>query len=270
MKFALTIALLSIALSARAEGTPIVVGTSYTIDSEVYDSERTVNVFLPLSYDDEASYPVLYVLDGGVRQDFLNLVGMGALAWLSGQYREFVLVGVQTENRYHELTAPSDLAEDREVNPQNGGAAEFRRHLVDEVKPFVAANFRVTDEDAVIGESLAGLFIVETFLREPEAFDHYVAVSPSMWWRGGALGREASSLLAAADFPRDRSLYLTIGDEGGTMLEGVERLAAAVESADVDGLRLFYDPMPDEHHHTVYKPAQLAALRWIFAVDDED
>jgi len=255
--------------SARADETPITIGTSYTIDSALYGAERTVNVFLPLSYESGASYPVLYVLDGGVRQDFLNLVGMGALAWLSGQYREFVVVGVQTENRYHELTAPSDVKEDNEINPDNGGAATFRRHVVDEVKPFVEAKLRTSGEDAVIGESLAGLFIAETFLREPTAFDHYVAISPSLWWRNMGLADEAPSLLGAEDFPSGRSLYVTLADEGGMMLEGVERFVnaveAEVEAARIDGLRLLYDPMPSEHHHTIYKPAQLAALRWIFA-----
>ena len=36
------------------------------------------------------------------------------------------------------------------------------------MKPLVGARCRVTSESAIVGESLAGLFVVETFLVEPE------------------------------------------------------------------------------------------------------
>ena len=32
------------------------------------------------------------------------------------------------------------------------------------------------------GESLAGLFVVETLLLEPDLFDTYIALDPSLWW----------------------------------------------------------------------------------------
>ena len=74
-------------------------------------------------------------------------------------------------------------------------------HTYTGLTPSTAYEFQVvayrgtTFEDAVIGESLAGLFIVETYLREPALFDRYAAVSPSLWWDGQALSREAVALL---------------------------------------------------------------------------
>jgi len=248
--------------------TDLVAGTSFPLASEIYGTARTINVYLPDGYGrNNDRYPVLYLVDGGFHQDYLPMAGMAALATLSGQYRAFILVGVQSENRQLELTAASTIPEDLEYLPVNGGAAEFRRHLADEVKPFIAANYRTSGEDAIIGESLAALFITETFLRAPHSFDHYIAVSPSLWWRDMGLSREAASLLQAESFPNDRSYYLTVADEGGMMIESVERLAAALENHAPDGLNWWYEPMPDEHHHTIYNPATLRALRHIFAVD---
>jgi predicted alpha/beta superfamily hydrolase len=248
-----------------AEGSPVVVGTAVPLASAVYDGTRTVVVRLPAGYEEgEAAYPVLYVVDGGARQDFVPMAGLAELATLSGQYRPFILVGVQTENRYHELTVRSDVAADLEVNPDCGGAAAFRRHLQEEVKPFVEGRYRTTGEDAVIGESLAGLFITETFLREPHTFSHYMAVSPSLWWRDMGLAREAAGLLQASWFPADRSLYLTVADEGGAMQEGVDRLVNALAAHAPSGTVWWYDPMPDEQHHTIYHPAALRALRLVF------
>jgi predicted alpha/beta superfamily hydrolase len=51
-------------------------------------------------------------------------------------------------------------------------------------------------ERGIIGRSLAGLFVVETLLREPELFTHYVAFDPSVWWNARALVAAAPGLLA--------------------------------------------------------------------------
>tara|TARA_R110000868_G_scaffold331140_2_gene592130 strand:- start:12913 stop:13773 length:861 start_codon:yes stop_codon:yes gene_type:complete len=250
--------------------TPIVIGTRIVLDSTVYGTTRTVTVSLPASYTDGdgRSYPVLYVVDGGPQQDFVPMAGMAALAGLTRQYREFILVGVQTENRQVELTAPTEFDDDRQWIPENGGAARFREHLLGEVKPWIEARYRTSGEDAIIGESLAGLFITETFLRAPDSFDHYIAVSPSLWWRHEGLSHEAADLLAAGEFG-GRSIYLTIADEGQDMQTAMDRLVAALEAGAPDDLVWWYDPMPNEHHNTIYNPAALQALRRTFEPEEE-
>lgn len=248
---------------------PVVIGTSIAFESDVLNQTRHLVVHLPAGYEQgNQDYPVLYLVDGGVQQDFIPMAGMEALASLSGQYRPFILVGVQTENRYHELTALSTVEYDLEMIPDNGGAKDFRRHLLEEVKPWVKARYRTSGEDGIIGESLAGLFIAETFLRTPDSFTHYISVSPSLWWLDMGLSKEAAGLLQDPDFPSDRSFYLTVASEGGAMLEGVERLNAALENHAPRGLQWWYQPMPDEHHHTIYNPATLRALRLVFAPEE--
>jgi len=244
----------------------IVLGEGIPLESEIYGEARTINVYLPMGYAGrDERFPVLYLIDGGVHQDFIPMAGMAALAALSGQYREFILVGIQTNDRHYELTSKSEVAYDLGNIPRNGGADDFLRHLQNEVKSFIEDRYRTSGEDAIIGESLAGLFITETFLRAPESFDHYVAVSPSLWWRDMGLSREAADLLQGDGFPADRSLYLTIADEGGTMIEGMERLVKALENNAPEGLNWWYEPMLDEEHHTIYNPAALHALRLVFA-----
>lgn len=256
---------------APASETPITIGSQILLDSAVYGTGRTITVSLPRSYGDGEgrSFPVLYVVDGGAQQDFVPMAGMAALAGLTRQYREFILVGIQTENRYVELTATSELEDDLRWLPENGGASQFRQHLLEEVKPYIEARYRTSGEDAIIGESLAGLFITETFLRAPASFDHYIAVSPSLWWRGEGLSHEAADLLAAGGFG-GHSLYLTIADEGEDMQTGMDRLVAALEAGAPEDLSWWYQPMPTEHHNTIYNPATLQALRLVFAPDEGD
>ena len=40
---------------------------------------------------------------------------------------------------------------------------------------------------------LAGLFVVETFLHEPDLFDTYIAFDPSLWWNDAQLLRDAGA-----------------------------------------------------------------------------
>ena len=243
---------------------PIVIGSSFTIESEVLGKGRAVHVCLPWGYAErEERFPVLYLIDGGVQQDLVPVVGFQALATLSAQYREFIVVGVETENRRFELTTPSEVAYDLELIPSNGGAEDFRRFLVEELRPWVDSSYRTSGEDVVLGESLAGLFIVDTFLRAPASFDSYIAVSPSLWWNEGSLALSAAEHLRAQGFPAGRSLFLTVADEADIQ-EGMRPLVAALEAHAPAGLSWWFQPMPEEHHHTIYHPATLVALRLVF------
>ncbi len=73
-----------------------------------------------------------------------------------------------------------------------GGSAAFRRFIRAELMPLVNARCRTTGETAIVGESLAGLFVVETFLLEPDLFDTYVAFDPSLWWNDAYLVKRAA------------------------------------------------------------------------------
>ena len=246
--------------------TPVTVGAQYQLQSEILDQTRNITVYLPMGYDGAAkSYPVLYLVDGGAAQDFHPITGLASLASLTGMMREFIVVGVETVQRRYELTTPSTGKRDLEVADPNGGAADFRRYIIEEVRPAVNAAFRTTDETAVIGESAAGFFIAHVFLTEPESFDHYISVSPSMWWDDMGLAKSAPGLLARHGYDGEKSFYLTVADEGGDHRAGVDRLVAALEETTPEGLTWWYEPMEGEHHHTIYNPASLKALRLIFA-----
>ena len=59
------------ALDMGIRATPVVIGSSWAVPSNVYGGTREINVWLPPGYADSGkTYPVLYVLDGGQDQDF--------------------------------------------------------------------------------------------------------------------------------------------------------------------------------------------------------
>jgi uncharacterized protein len=250
-------------------GRPIVIGRSYTLPSKLLGGERRINVYLPPGYSDaKRSFPVLYLLDGGEAEDFHHITGLVQVAAFNGRTQELIVVGIEGVDRKHDLTSPSKVPHDRELAPTSGGAATYRRFLVEELKPWVAARYRTNGRSALIGESLAGLFVTETFLRAPKSFDDYIAISPSLWWDGESLSQEAAALLRTEGF-RGRHLYLSIANEGGEMQSGVDRLVHALKSKKPEGLDWRFDPRPDERHDTIYHPAALTALRALFPLSDK-
>ena len=127
--------------------------------------------------------------------------------------------------------------------------------------PWVEAKYRTNGQDAVIGESLGGLFITETFLKDPTLFDDYIAVSPSLWWDKMKLAKGAAADLAAMPAGK-RRLYLTMADEAGLMQKGLNILIKAIETDTPDGLGWTYVERKDsEGHATIYHVAALDAFR---------
>ncbi len=70
---------------------------------------------------------------------------------------------------------------------------------------------------AIVGASLAGLFVVETLLLEPDLFDTCIAIDPSPWWNQGALARQIS---AAPPTFKDKALYIATSADVDMVVDG--------------------------------------------------
>lgn len=240
--------------------TPITIGQSFSWRSPAMGEERVVNVVLPDEYGAKhgATYPVLYLIDGGVDQDLVHIAGTVKLNAAWGRSQDAIIVGIATKDRRAELTGPTADKELLGQYPTAGHSARFRQFIRDEVKPFVAGHFRTNGEDAVIGESLAGLFIVETFLTEPSLFGAYGAVSPSTWW-----DKETLSMTAAARVGETQAghpLYLAVGKEGPEVARADGRIVAAIDGKVA---RWCYAEHPDLTHSTIYHAVSPQLLQFV-------
>lgn len=246
--------------------TPIVIGRSYALPSSVMGQTREINVWLPPGYETSGqTYPVLYLLDGGQDQDFHHISGIAQLGTIVGTTRDVIVVGIASVDRRNELALPTDNPELIARYPTQGQSDRFRRFVSDEVMPFIEGRFRTSGEAALMGESLAGLFVVETFLKEPQMFDAYVAVSPSLWWDGGQLARQSGAHLR--DHSNDpRTLILTLGDEGEEMQAPMDVLIGNLRDHALPGVKWDYTPRPTESHASIYHGAALDAFRRLYAV----
>ena len=240
------------------------IGESHSFVSDAMGEERTINVYLPPNYSDpNRKFPVLYVVDGGLDQDFMHIVGTSHLGANWARSQEMIVVGIATKDRRKELTAPTGDSDLLKEFPQAGYSGFFLKHIAEEVKPFIARSFRVSEQDAIIGESLAGMFVVEAYLRQPELFDAYAAISPSLWWDDQRLSKQAEGLIKARKKGADPRLYLAIANEGGDMQHSMDRIVRALHGRK----NWCYTPRKAMRHDTIYHQSMAAVLQYLFPTD---
>jgi hypothetical protein len=268
---ALLILLAALAMGAAdrpmAAQEPVPAHETFTVQSAALNETRRINVYTPPGYagNPAARYPVLYMPDGGVQEDFPHVAGTVDAAIRAGEMRPMLVVGIENTERRRDMTGPTQVAEDRAIAPRVGGSDAFRRFIADELMPHVRGRYRVTDETAIIGESLAGLFIVETFLLRPELFDTYVALDPSLWWNGGELVLTARDRVAARPQMEARLYLASSGQED--IASATARLAEVLRADAPAGLRWRYRPRPDLTHGTIYRALAPPVLRELFSAD---
>ena len=246
--------LLALAASGpvAAQSDSIPAHETFTIDSRGLAERRTINVYTPPGYATAGrAFPVLYMPDGGLAEDFPHVVNtIDSLIRLE-RIRPVVVVGIENTERRRDLTGPTTVKSDSAIAPRVGGSAAFRAFLRDELMPEVNKRYRTTGETTIVGESLAGLFIVETLLLEPTLFRRYIALDPSVWWnRGELVGTAEGRMAALADSAR--TLFLSTSKEPGTTV-GITRLAETLKAHAPRALTWSYEPRPDTEHSTIFR-----------------
>ncbi|HET7459684.1 MAG TPA: alpha/beta hydrolase-fold protein [Longimicrobium sp.] len=242
---------------------PVPPHETFTLHSAALGEVRRINVYTPPGYvaDGPARFGVLYMPDGGVEEDSPHVAATVDRAIRTGEMRPVLVVGIENTERRRDMTGPTEVASDRAIAPRVGGSAAFRRFIADELMPEVRRRYRVTGETAIVGESLAGLFVVETFLEEPELFDTYIALSPSLWWNGEALVRSAADRLRSRPELRAALYVSSAGDDVGAE---AARLAEILRADAPAGVRWEYRPRPDLTHATIYRAEAPRVLReWL-------
>jgi predicted alpha/beta superfamily hydrolase len=250
----------SYAQSGGVPGTSLEIGVSHSFRSKILGEQRTINVVLPASYESDPNrrYPVLYLIDGGLEQDLLHVAGVVRLGAIWGRSAEAVLVGIETKDRRKELAGPTTDPELLKRYPTAGSSARFRKFIRDEVKPLIEQSYRTDHRDSVLGESLAGLFIVETYLTEPSLFDRYGAVDPSLWWDNEALSKAAAQRVGQGQ--KNLPLLIAIAKEQSEDAGAYQRLVASLQTAKLTPCLV---QRTDQTHATIYQQVAPMVLQYL-------
>jgi len=204
----------------------IVIGKIDSINSTILNEERKIWVHVPEDNSEglheKKNYPVVYVLDGDTHFD--SVVGM--LRQLSSVYRngicpEMIVVGIPNTNRVRDLTPTKGkpgpwVGPDRVAN--SGGGANFMSFIQKELIPYIDSNYPTQSYKMLIGHSFGGLTVMNTLVHQPNLFDAYVAIDPSMWWNDSKLLKKIKQHTFDEKYNK-KSLYLGIAN---TMSKGMD------------------------------------------------
>jgi predicted alpha/beta superfamily hydrolase len=209
---------------------------TFVLSSKVLGEMRRINIYTPPGYTESsgARYPVLYMPDGGVEEDFPHVTGTIDAAIRANEMRPSIVVGIENTVRKRDMTGQTDVVDDRKIGSRVGGSALFRAFISDELMPDIHKRVRGSGETAIIGESLAGLFVVETFFVTPNLFDTYIALSSSLWWNDDSLVRHAGERLLERRDLRV-TIYLASANEDNIVPQ-TARLAEALRARAPKGL----------------------------------
>ena len=235
---------------------------TFEIESNEVSETRIINVWTPPSYENgNDSYPVLYMPDGGIREDFPHIANTIAKLVKEKSIPPMILVGIENTERGRDLTGYSEAENDAQYCPLTDGAKNFRAFITEELFTEVGKRYRITDKKGIIGESLAGLFVMETFMQHPESFDFYIAFDPSLWWNNHYLVNNSNELLD--QFPDKEIKLWFAGSSAEDISQYTNELAEVLDNDAPNKLRWKYSDEPNEKHNTIFRATKEKALQWI-------
>jgi predicted alpha/beta superfamily hydrolase len=238
-------------------------GERISITSTTLGEERNIQVLLPENYhsNTKATYPVIYLLDGDFA--FHGVSGMLNFMANKGQLiPDVILVAIADKgtDKYRQYMTPAGLTAPLKKEDA-GKAEEFLTFLTKEVKPYINRHYRAANNTILVGQSIGGLFVFNALLESPDAFEHFISMSPSIWLNDHAILNKAKTFIEN-DKHKTTSLYLSLGDENRTGIYGLIQL---LDEAQPKHIRWHFSHYPNENHNSVGLVALRNNLKIIFS-----
>lgn len=243
--------------------TPLTIGERVEIHSQILDEDRVLNIYLPNGYSKDSlkKYPVIYLLDGSIDEDFIHISGLvqfGSFAWINF-IPETIVVGISNIDRKRDFCFPTTIKKDKKTFPTTGGSEKFINFIEKELQGFIDKNYNTSDVKTLIGQSLGGLLATEILFKKPDLFNNYLIISPSLWWDGQSLLK-----LKPKTFTSKKSIYVAVGKEGKVMERDARKLHTKLKSLKKDNTKLFFEFFEKQNHADVLHLATYNAFLAIF------
>jgi predicted alpha/beta superfamily hydrolase len=241
--------LISYAETAMA-ATPSPVAMPFHMKTITFPSEntgRTYNLYisLPLFYYPGArDYPSIYVLDGDILFGTTKEV-VHALA-VSEVIEDHVVVGIGYDtNKVEEIFAFRAA----EYDPHGEDNEDFKLFLMDELIPFIEANYDVRSSDrTLLGHSYSAEFSLDFMFEYPEVFSRIVAGSPEVGINNKELF-DVEKAFAQGGGDLAVNLYIGVGGEEEYIIGDIAEFVGNLENSQYQSLALEYEIVEGEGHN---------------------
>ncbi|WP_019341769.1 alpha/beta hydrolase [Stutzerimonas stutzeri] len=212
------------ARAAEAGGwKPVVLPQAEQRDIHSHNTGDDYRIFIsqPQQPAPPGGYPVLYVLDGNALFPMLAVQANARERRPDPATRaSVVVVGIgypggqlyDIDRRARDYTPPTTVATDEREGLRYGGADRFLAFVQTELKPLIEARYPIHPyRQTLFGHSHGGLLTLYALMTQPDAFQNYLAASPSIWWNDRQLLEQSGPPLSESNL-RSKRLWMTVGE----------------------------------------------------------
>lgn len=254
---------------SNKKGEGLTMEQSFELQSEFTNYCYTIHVYVPDGVVPEQGFPVIYLLDGGWYFDFAkNIVKLQSRNHPKTCVQPSIVVAIShreedvRSRRFYDFTAPAkqyifpERTKGKHMDTKEyGGAEHFFTFLQQELKPRIYEDFVVNHEkETLYGHSLGGYFAIWCYLKQHEAFTHYAAISPSVWWNDMELMR----FIDQQNTKQQHSLFVAVGEHESFMVTESKQFIEKLASPEA-----MYYVAPDENHASIVPTTMSRAFRSI-------
>lgn len=242
-----------------------------TLHSRVLHEDRRMYIHVPKAdpANPNRRFPVLYLLDGENHFHILSAYVDYLSHW--GVIPPMIVVGIINNARGRDLTPTKSMVTyDGKVDSSykmTGGNESFFRFIKVELIPYIEKNFKVEPYRVFAGHSFGGITTLNGLFTQPDMFDAYIAVSPSLWWDNKYILKLAEKKLTKSA-RLNKKLFYSAGNEGinepGSFHTDVVKFDSLVVHQAPKDLSYTYKSYPEETHMTEPIVAYYEALRFIY------
>ena len=246
----------------------LAIGETFEFRSEILNESRVLNIYLPYGYsaDSLKQYPVIYLLDGSIDEDFIHISGLvqfGSFSWIN-MIPESIVVGISNVDRKRDFTYPTNNNEYKMEFPTTGESEVFINFIENELQPFIEESYKTDSSITLIGQSLGGLLATEILFKKPDLFDNYIIVSPSLWWDDESLLK-----LNPKTYQSKKSIYISVGKEGEVMERTAKELYIKLKTIKKENTELYFEFFENQNHGDALHLAVYDAFEKIFGFDND-
>ena len=247
----------------RNEVTQLSIGEKIEFQSAILDEKRNLNIYLPNGYSkySKKEYPVIYLLDGSIDEDFIHISGLvqfGSFSWIN-MIPESIVVGISNVDRKRDFTFPTNNKKDKDDFPETGKSKDFINFIINELQPFIDTIYNTNSNKTLIGQSLGGLLATEILFKKPNSFDNYIIVSPSLWWDDESLLKSTPTFYSS-----NKSIFIAVGKEGEIMERIAKELYDKLKLLKKENTNLYFEFFEEQNHGDALHLAVYSAFEKIF------
>lgn len=262
--------LLCCLLLSKLKGQDYSIGKFDTLHSSILNEDRRILVHIPDNgLEKNVKYPVMYLLDGDAH--FTKTIGiLDHLSTTAGNELcpQMIVVAIFHPNRERDLIPLKGTDQSKD---------KFPAFLEKELLPYIEGHYPVQPYRVLAGHSLGGLRVINTLVYQPNLFNSYLALDPSLghflsnqksWFENAqedlyknALKNKTLYLAMGMTMPQGMDTALIAKDYSGNArhMRSIMLFAKTIEK-NSNGLEFKWKYYPLESHQSVVFPGTYDGL----------